>query len=72
MKVLHVQGARTEEKVYVPITGTTTQSHVFPAERVDGSQAAVVGAKIGEGYLVYCGDVNAEESARVIFALCDV
>lgn len=48
------------------------QSHVFPAERVDESQAAVVAAKIGEGYLVYCGDVNAEESATVILALCGV
>lgn len=33
---------------------------MFPAERVDERLAAVVGAKNGDGYLIYCGDVNAE------------
>ncbi len=38
-----------------------TQSHVFPSEYVNQAQAAVVGAKLGNGYMVYLGDVNAEE-----------
>jgi hypothetical protein len=48
-----------------------TQSNVFPPEYVDQAQAAVVGAKVGNGYLVYVGDVNAEEgSDNIILSLC--
>lgn len=69
--MLHVQGARPEEKLYLPVYGARTQSAVFPPEQVDQSQAAVVGAKMGDGFLGYCGDVNGEvESSRVILALC--
>jgi len=72
MKALHVDKARPEEKVYVPADGARVQSHVFPATPVsDASQAAVAVAKIGEGYLVYIGDVNSEmESAEVVLKFC--
>ena len=70
MKALHARNARTYEKIYVPISDATPQSHVFPPSHVDQAQAAVVGARIGGGYLIYVGDVNGEEeSDRVILAL---
>ncbi|EPS34515.1 hypothetical protein PDE_09479 [Penicillium oxalicum 114-2] len=65
MKVLHVRNARPRERIFVPVSGATTQSHVLSAEPVDASQAAVTGAKIGNGYLAYCGDVNAEAGSTL-------
>jgi hypothetical protein len=71
MKVLHVKNAKAQEKIFVPVPGGMTQSAVFPPAYVDQAQAAVVGAKIGEGYLVYDGNVNPEEGqVKVILALC--
>jgi hypothetical protein len=71
MKVLHVKYARAGEKIYVPVPEAMTQSMVFPPEFVDRTQAAIVGAKIGEGYLVYDGNVNPEEEQiKVFLALC--
>lgn len=71
MKTLHIKGARTHEKIFVPVRNARTQSLVFPPTPVDPTQAAVTGAKIGNGYVVYCGDVNAEEgSDKVILSLC--
>ncbi|KAN0119334.1 hypothetical protein V8E51_001542 [Hyaloscypha variabilis] len=71
MKVLHVKNARAEEKIYVPVPEAMTQSMVFPPAYVDRTQAAIVGAKIGEGYFVYDGNVNPEEEQiKVFLALC--
>ncbi|KAL4778154.1 hypothetical protein BJX76DRAFT_366668 [Aspergillus varians] len=71
MKVLHIKNAKPHEKVFVPDQGAQTQSLVFAAESVDHSQAAVTAARLGEGYLVYCGDVNGEVgSNRFMLALC--
>lgn len=61
MKVLHVKNARPEEKVFVPVPDAKTQSMVFPLSHVDHAQAAVVGARIGGGFLIYCSDFNTEE-----------
>jgi hypothetical protein len=73
MKVLHVKNARPDEKIFVPVADAMTQSNVFPPEYVDHAQAAVVGAKVGNGYLVYIGDVNAEEgSDNIILSLCSL
>ncbi|KAH6675183.1 hypothetical protein B0J14DRAFT_616913 [Halenospora varia] len=59
------------EKIFVPVPEGTTQSLVFPPSYVNKAQAAVVSAKIGDGFLVYSGDVNAEQgSDKVILALC--
>ena len=70
MKVLHVKNARPDEKIFVPVPNAMTQSNVFPPEHVDQAQAAVVGAKVGNGYLVYIGDVNTEEgSDKIILSL---
>ena len=71
MKVLHVKHAEPHQKIFVPITDAMTQSHVFPPEYVDQTQAAVVGTKIGEGFMIYIGDVNAEKgSLDIILHLC--
>ena len=71
MKVLHVKNARSEEKIFVPVSGAVTQSYVIPSEPVDQTQAAVVGAKVGNGFLIYVGDVNGEQgSDKVILNLC--
>jgi hypothetical protein len=71
MKVLHVKYAEPHEKIFVPITDAMTQSHVFSPEYVDQTQAAVVGTRLGDGYIAYVGDVNAEKgSDDVILRLC--
>ncbi|KAL3417694.1 hypothetical protein PVAG01_10704 [Phlyctema vagabunda] len=71
MKALHVENAREHEKIFVPVHGALTLSSVFPSTPVDETQAALVGTEVGAGFLVYAGDVNAEEgSDRVIMALC--
>ncbi|OBT92911.1 hypothetical protein VE01_08955 [Pseudogymnoascus verrucosus] len=71
MKVLHVKNAQPHEKVFIPVSGAKTQSSVFPTEYVDQAQAAVVAANVGNGYLVYCGDVNpGDASDSVILSLC--
>jgi hypothetical protein len=71
MKVVHIANARTQEKIFVPTPGALTQSLVFPPGHVDESKAAVTGARIGRGDLVYCGDTNGEaESTALIMALC--
>jgi hypothetical protein len=73
MKVLHVRGARPEEKIFVPTPEATPQSLVFPSGPVDQSEAAAVGAKVGKGYLAYVGDVNGEQgSNEIVLALCGV
>ncbi|CZT04072.1 uncharacterized protein RCO7_05669 [Rhynchosporium graminicola] len=71
MKALHVRDAKPQERILVPVAGSKTQSMVFAPSDVDRSQAAVVGARIGNGYLAYVGDVNGEEeSDDVILVLC--
>jgi hypothetical protein len=71
MKVLHVKDARSHEKLFVPTPGSMTQSHVFPPGHVDLAQAGIVGTKVGNGYMVYVGDVNGEKgSDSAILALC--
>lgn len=71
MKVLHVKDARPDEKIFVPVSGAMTQSHVFPPDHVDQAQAAVAGAKFGNGFVVYAGDVNpGQKSDQMILTLC--
>ncbi|KAE9379953.1 hypothetical protein N431DRAFT_432274 [Stipitochalara longipes BDJ] len=71
MKALHVKNARAHEKLFIPVPGATTQSIVFSPAYVDQTQAAIVGAKMGDGYVVYDGNVNPEDGQiNVILALC--
>ena len=71
MKVLHVKNAEQHERIFVPLPEGTMQSQVVPPSYLDEAQTAVAGAKVGDGYLVYSGDVNGElDSDKVILALC--
>lgn len=71
MKALHVQNAPLHEKIYVPVAKAVTQFHFLDPEPVDQAQAAVVGSKVGDGHVFYVGDVNLEESSRmIILRLC--
>lgn len=73
MKAVHIKNAEPHEKIFVPITGAKTQSLVFPPEEVDQTQAAVVGTKVGDGFIVYIGDVNSEkESFDITRRLCGI
>ncbi|TVY83561.1 hypothetical protein LSUE1_G003606 [Lachnellula suecica] len=73
MKALHVKNARPEEKIFVPVTEAETSSSVIPAAYLEKTQAAVVGAKVGEGYVAYVGDVNgSKESNTIILSLCGI
>lgn len=66
MKAVHVQDARPHEKIFVPVPGAMTESHVFTPSHVDETQAAVAGATVGNGFLVYAGDVNPEVGSEKV------
>ncbi|KAG9230802.1 hypothetical protein BJ875DRAFT_139952 [Amylocarpus encephaloides] len=53
---LHVSGAREYEKVFAPRPFLTVDSRTHRA--VDDMQAAVVGARIREGFVAYVGDIE--------------
>lgn len=61
MKVLHVKHARADEKMFVPIPGAMTESFVPPPGLMWIRHKLQCGARIGQGALIYCGDVNAED-----------
>ncbi|KAL3258438.1 hypothetical protein ABHI18_006058 [Aspergillus niger] len=69
MEAILIKNARPKEKIYIPIKGAMTE---WPRpEPVDQTQAAVVGAKVGDGYVAYCGDINpGEKLNQVILSLC--
>lgn len=72
MRALHVANAGARERVYVPVEGKTKPT--FGLEQEESvTEAVVAAARIGQGYLVYCGDVNPEQaSGHVILAFCGV
>ncbi|KAJ5354237.1 hypothetical protein N7541_006801 [Penicillium brevicompactum] len=71
MKAVHVRGATESQRMFVAAPGAQTQSNAFAPQDVDRSQAAVAAARIGQGTLVYCGDVSGEgESVALIMSLC--
>lgn len=71
MKADHVQGARKTEKMFVPIDDAKTESRVLSSKHVNQAQAAAAAATIGEGTLVYCGDVNGESGSNALMmSLC--
>ncbi|KAL4935898.1 hypothetical protein BDV06DRAFT_233876 [Aspergillus oleicola] len=51
-------------KPLCPVDGAQTQSYAYHSEYVDEDQAAVVGGRVGRGFLVYCGDVNGEDKSN--------
>ena len=70
MEVRQIENARPHEKIFIRTTDRQTQSLVSPSKYVDQAHAAVVGAKVGNGYLAYVGDVNGEKgSIDIILSL---
>ncbi|RAK90440.1 hypothetical protein BO79DRAFT_143870, partial [Aspergillus costaricaensis CBS 115574] len=71
MKVLHVKYAPSEDKLYIPTEGAVRQSLVWAPTYVDRTQAAVVEARLGQGPIYYCGDVNGKDgSNQLTLSLC--
>ncbi|KAL4923825.1 uncharacterized protein BDV17DRAFT_230737 [Aspergillus undulatus] len=71
MKVLHVKDAKPQENFFVPIPGAVNESLSLASGYMNPDQAAVAGARLGRGYLIYCGDVNGEDgTTQLILALC--
>ncbi|RAK98519.1 uncharacterized protein BO80DRAFT_466950 [Aspergillus ibericus CBS 121593] len=72
MKALQIKDARSYEKIFISVRDFVTDTLSSPGELIDRAQAAVVGGRMGHGYVVYLGDVNQEkESDEVILTLCD-
>ena len=71
-KTLFLKNVASDAALYSPSSESVTQSLVFPSQPVtDLSQAAVAFGKVGEGWVGYLGDVNAEVgSDAVIMAMC--
>lgn len=63
MRVRNVKNAEEQQKIFIPLRGGLTVSRDSKPSRVDETQAAIVGAKIGEGFLVYVGDYLGEKSS---------
>jgi hypothetical protein len=74
MKAVHVKGAKKEDAVYVTTSSSVVQSHVFgPESAHTPDQAPVLFTSVGDGFLGYVGDVNAEEgTTSVILAMCNL
>jgi hypothetical protein len=71
MQVLHIKGAKLEQKIMIPVPGAMTQSQVLLAERVDETQAAVVCEQVGKGFLIYNGNFGSDEgSVELMRVLC--
>ncbi|PYH69404.1 transcription factor Rba50 [Aspergillus vadensis CBS 113365] len=69
MEAVFIKNARPKEKIYIPVKGAMTER--TRPEPVDQTQAAVVGAKVGDGYVAYCGDtIPGKQLEQIILALC--
>lgn len=71
-KAVHLRDVQSAQAVYLPTAESKLESLVFTAESIeDHEQTPVAWARVGEGWVGYVGDVNAEEeSDGVILAMC--
>jgi hypothetical protein len=70
MKAVHLKGVKAEDILYASTEDSRVESHVFAPSPVDPSHVPVAYTRIGDGFLGYIGDVNAEEgSTSVILAM---
>jgi len=70
IKAVHLKGVEAEDVLYAPTEDSRVESHVFPPSAVDLSNVPAAYTRIGDGFLGYVGDVNAEEeSTSVILAM---
>jgi hypothetical protein len=71
MRVLNVKDAMPHERSFIPVLTAQTQPPILPPAEFDQSQAPVAGAKVGNGFLAYIGDLNAAPgSDDIVLALC--
>jgi hypothetical protein len=70
-KAVFLQNVTSDAAWYLPSESSTTQSLVFAPVSVDRQQTPVAFAAVGEGWLGYVGDVNAEKGSDVaVLAMC--
>jgi hypothetical protein len=70
MKATHLKGVKPEDVLYTPTEDSRVESHVFPPDPVDLSNVPVAYTRIGDGFLGYVGDGNAEDdSTGIILAM---
>jgi hypothetical protein len=70
MKATHLKGVKAEDVLYAATEDSRVESHVFPPDPVDLSNVPVAYTRIGDGFLGYVGDANAEdESTSIILAM---
>lgn len=65
-KAVHLKGVNAEDVLYAPTEDSRVQSHVFAPTPVNPSHVPVAYTRIGDGFLGYVGDVNAEEESTSI------
>jgi hypothetical protein len=70
-KAVFLKNVASDAAWYLPSQSSRTESLVFPPTAVDGQQTPVAFTAVGEGWLGYVGDVNAEEGSDVaVLAMC--
>ena len=74
MKAVQIQGVPPEAAVYITTPDSMLESNVFASESVHNTgQTPIFFTPIGDGFLGYIGDVNAETgSTAVILAMCNL
>jgi hypothetical protein len=69
-KAVFLRNVGGRDACYLPNAESRIESHVFAPENVEPN-APVACARVGEGWLGYVGDVNAEEeSDAVVLVMC--
>lgn len=65
-KALCLKNVQREHCWYLPAEDSRIQSAVFPPDRVDQNETAVVFAPVGQGRVGYTGDVNMENGTHMV------
>lgn len=69
MSTVRIMGAQVPEKLYIPSKRVGSQEDL--PDDLGNADASVTGAKVGDGYLVYFGDMRwSQTSTDAIMALC--
>ena len=70
-KAVFLKNVASDAAWYLPSERSRVESHVFAPTSVDGQQTPVAFAAVGEGWLGYVRDVNAEKGSDVaVLAMC--
>ncbi|WEW58600.1 hypothetical protein PRK78_004068 [Emydomyces testavorans] len=73
-KALHVKNVDLAGAIYLPTRDSRIESCVFPPTPISSSnETPAAWARVGQGWVGYIGDVNAEEDTDgVVLAMCGV